>query len=212
MEIEIRKNSLRLSGYDYTQSGLYFITICTKNRQSVSGDIVNGEMKLNKYGIIAQSEWNKTINLRENVQSHEIIVMPNHIHAIIEICNISKNTDGIGHGVGARRAVPANNEILPTNNKMSANGHGKPCPYDVPVNDAKIPANNKSQFGKPVANSLSVIIGGYKSAVSRNIHAMGVVFAWQRNFNDHIIRDNDEYEKIVQYIRNNPANWAEDKQ
>jgi REP element-mobilizing transposase RayT len=75
--------SIRLPGYDYTQPGAYFITICTHHHQSLFGEIINGEMKLNNFGLIAQHEWQNTISIRENIDADEYIIMPNHFHAIL---------------------------------------------------------------------------------------------------------------------------------
>ena len=81
------RHSIRLKGYDYSADGFYFITICTKNRQHLFGHVVNGEMVLNEKGQIVKSEWLNTINVRQGeVILHEFVVMPNHFHAIIEIC------------------------------------------------------------------------------------------------------------------------------
>lgn len=79
------RRSIRLQGYDYSQEGLYFITICCQDRAHLFGEIVNGEMILNSYGEIAQKEWQNTSVIRDNVVLHEFVVMPNHFHSIIEI-------------------------------------------------------------------------------------------------------------------------------
>ncbi len=89
------RRSVRLKGYDYTQAGAYYITVCSHLRECVFGDIDNGEMKLNEYGDIVKDEWMKTFLMRDNVEMDQFQVMPNHFHAIISICD-----------VGARRAVP----------------------------------------------------------------------------------------------------------
>ncbi|HNM67278.1 MAG TPA: hypothetical protein PKN16_07285, partial [Chitinophagales bacterium] len=79
------RRSIRLKGYDYAQAGLYFITICCQDRANLFGAIENGEMILNEYGQIAFEEWANTENIRDNCRIHEYIIMPNHIHGIIEI-------------------------------------------------------------------------------------------------------------------------------
>jgi REP element-mobilizing transposase RayT len=79
------RRSVRLHEYDYSQKGLYFITICTCVRCLFFGDIVNGKMLLNEYGRIADNEWITTPNHRPYVIMHEYIVMPDHLHGIIEI-------------------------------------------------------------------------------------------------------------------------------
>src|SRR5690554_524293 len=87
--------SIRLKGYDYSQPGLYFITLCVQNRHCLFGEIENGERICNEYGKIATTEWINTESIRDNIRLHEYIIMPNHIHGIIEII---RTTDGRGDG------------------------------------------------------------------------------------------------------------------
>ena len=79
------RKSIRLKGYDYTQAGLYFITICCQNRECLFGNIINGEMILNDAGNIAKECWLAIPNHFPNVVLHEFVIMPNHIHGIIEL-------------------------------------------------------------------------------------------------------------------------------
>ena len=82
-----RYNSLRLSGYDYSEEGAYFITIVTHGREALFGRVVNGEMVLNPFGRIVKFEWMKSSKIRKEVEidPDEFVVMPNHIHGIIVI-------------------------------------------------------------------------------------------------------------------------------
>ena len=77
------RRSTRLTGYDYSLAGAYFITLCTQHRRCIFGEVINGEMVLNKYGQIAYNEWLKTPEIRPNVSLDVFVIMPNHIHAII---------------------------------------------------------------------------------------------------------------------------------
>ncbi|MBK8487049.1 MAG: hypothetical protein IPL48_04595 [Bacteroidetes bacterium] len=84
------RKSIRLKGYDYSQEGLYFITICTHKRKCLFGEIIknadyDAEMILNEYRIIAHDEWLKTTEIRPNVELCEFVVMPNHFHGIIRL-------------------------------------------------------------------------------------------------------------------------------
>ena len=91
---------IRLPGYDYAQTGAYFVTICTNNRECLFGEIVAGEMRLNPAGVIVSNEWKKTAELRGGIRLGEWVVMPNHFHGIVVI-----DGDGWGMGSGtARRA------------------------------------------------------------------------------------------------------------
>ena len=80
------RRSIRLTGHDYSQSGLYFITLCTIDRTCMFGNVVEGKMQLNDIGQLVEQEWLNTIKIRhDDVRLHNYIVMPNHFHAIIEI-------------------------------------------------------------------------------------------------------------------------------
>jgi len=96
------RHSIRLQGYDYTQPGAYFVTICTHGRAPLFGAVVDGEMRLNTYGRIVHDEWFKTAQLRPYVVLYEdeFVVMPNHIHGIIWI------VDNVG---ATRRVAPTDN-------------------------------------------------------------------------------------------------------
>ena len=77
------RRSIRLQGYDYSQRGAYFITLCTKNREHLFGEILNGEIQLNEFGKITQQCWLEIPNHFPHVQLDKYIIMPNHIHGII---------------------------------------------------------------------------------------------------------------------------------
>jgi len=79
------RRSIRLKGYDYSQAGLYFVTICVKNHTCLFGKIRNREMQLNDAGRMVETEWIKISERFKNIHLHEYIVMPNHFHAILEI-------------------------------------------------------------------------------------------------------------------------------
>ena len=176
------RRSIRFFDYDYSQDGLYFITICVQNKECLFGEIVGEEMILNEMGQIANDEWLKTGELRKNVQLHDFVLMPNHFHAIVEITN---------NAVGARRALPHDqNDVTPSVGARRA----------LPL-QAK-----QSRFQNQGKNTLSSIVGSYKSAVSRQLGFP----VWQRNYYEHIIRDCNDYARIADYINNNPARWDTD--
>jgi len=77
------RRSIRLKGYDYSQTGAYFVTICTKGRACLFGEIAGGKMVLNDAGRIAADEWTKTALIRDEIQLDEWVVMPNHFHGIV---------------------------------------------------------------------------------------------------------------------------------
>ena len=79
------RSSLRLKGYDYSQPGAYFVTMCTQSRECLFGEIANDEVMLNEYGKVVEEEWLKTPRMRTRVELDEFVVMPNHLHAIMMI-------------------------------------------------------------------------------------------------------------------------------
>ena len=88
------RRSIRLRGYDYALAGAYFVTIVTRDRQCLFGEIVDGQTRLNLWGKIAQDEWQKSAQIRKEIELDTFIVMPNHIHGIIVI------TDAPGRATG----------------------------------------------------------------------------------------------------------------
>ena len=80
-----RRRSIRLQGYDYSQPGAYFVTICTHNRVSLFGDIVNGEMRMNDAGRAAEECWSAIPEHFHRTQLDEFVIMPNHIHGLVII-------------------------------------------------------------------------------------------------------------------------------
>ncbi len=199
-----KKQSIRLKGYDYTREGLYFITICVQNRECLFGKIENGEMELNDIGIMADKYWIEIPNHYPQVTLHEHIVMPNHIHGIIEIIGnrhdvgICHDDAGICHdGVG----ICHGKSLQDTTDNIVGTCHGM-----------SLQQPHERQFAKPIAGSVSTIINQYKSAVKRWCNKNNCeYFQWQPRFHDHIIRNEQSYETISNYIINNPAKWQEDK-
>ena len=180
-----RIQSARLKGYDYTREGLYFITICTHNREHYFGEIIDRKMHLSNIGVLADVFWHEIKNHSKNIVLHQFVVMPNHIHGVLEI---------VGDDGGSRDDAC----IVST---MPSAIH----PTHQP------PKNHQMQKISPKPGSISRIIGAYKSAVTKHANRLKYEFKWQTRFYDHIIRNNKEYQNIKNYIINNPENWAEDK-
>ena len=191
--------SARLQIWNYADNAMYFITICTVNRECFFGDIVETrciasltdkpeyEMQLNDLGKTVEMEWLKTKELRPdmNLELCEYIVMPNHFHGIIWIGDNQYNTrvyDNYG-GEGAMHRVSTFENI----------------------ND-----NPKNRFGNQSKN-LASIVRGFKSAVTTYARKNELSFNWQARFHDHIITTNEEYLRIGDYIINNPNSWLKDK-
>jgi len=178
--------SARLKHWDYANSASYFITICTANREHFFGEIINQKMNLSVLGKIVEQQWIKTIDIRPdmNLSLGEFIVMPNHFHGIIFIGENEYNggTDAMRRRRDAMHGVSTTTTETTTGNK----------------------------FG-PQSKNLASIVRGFKSAVTTWARKHHITFNWQSRYHDHIIRNTTEYNRIANYILNNPANWQEDK-
>ena len=176
------RHSIRLFGYDYSCEGVYFVTICCHHKVCLFGEIVDGEMMLNDAGRIAEQEWLNTENIRSgDVALHDFVIMPNHMHAIIEIIHSPRR--GVSH-------TPLD-----------------VCP-DVSTDTS--PTDTRGVCDTPLqspSRTLGAIIRGYKSAVSKQLGFS----VWQRNYYEHIIRCGRSYRFITAYILDNPANWSDDE-
>jgi len=187
----------RWMGYDYSMPGHYFITICTQSRISHFGEIVDGEMVLNEIGEIVKNQW---LWLPENfdyIKLDEWVVMPNHFHGIIEIINKNYfDRDIVGTVRDGKIFGDINFKI--TGNGISV-GNGRDRSLHNP-NDPEI---------KP----LPEIIGAFKTTSSKLIHRQqnDLYFAWQKSFHDRVVRNEKELIDKRYYIRQNPAQWLEDR-
>ena len=184
-----RTASARLQTWNYAWDAAYFVTICTKNREHFFGEIENAIMNLSAIGIIANDLWHEIKNHARNIQLGEFIVMPNHIHGIV----ILDGNDG-GDDVGTLG-------IVETGHALSL----RPNPQSTPQTPGQ------QRFQNPGKNSLSSIIGSYKSAVTKHAHRLKFNFDWQSSFHDHIIRDDKSFQNISPYIKNNVQNWSDDR-
>ena len=84
--------SVRLSGYDYSQDGWYFITICTQGQKCMFGKFANGQIQLCEYGYIVDKCWKWLAQQYDYVHLDQYVVMPNHLHGIINICRGGSRT------------------------------------------------------------------------------------------------------------------------
>jgi len=171
------RRSIRLKGYDYSQAGLYFVTICCHNRMHLFGNVVNGGMELNDAGKIADACWTEIPNHFPNAVLHEYIVMPNHVHGIVEL-----KTDSNVVFVGAEIFLPLQ----------------------------KQPKQNA--FQKMIPRSIGSIVKGFKIGVTKwSRKHTDIETVWQRNYHEHIIRNEQSCQTISKYIINNPFKWKADK-
>ncbi|HLD93520.1 MAG TPA: hypothetical protein VI703_04915 [Anaerolineales bacterium] len=185
------RRSIRLKGYDYTQAGAYFITLVSWQRECLFGEIRSGEISLNALGSLVDNEWRRLGKRFERVVVDELIVMPNHVHGILVIA--AEDLVGAG-GVGARQEGT---------DKVGE------YPFASPLRGVR-----GSACGV-IPGSLGAIVGAYKSTTARLINGLRRTPGapvWQRNFYEHIIRDESEWEAIRVYIHNNPFEWEADNE
>ena len=201
-----RIKSARAMWHDYS-GGAYFISVCTKNREHSFGEIVrcapslqnaaSVQMPTMKLSPIGQFLTDKIQNITNHCPYTEIplfVVMPNHWHAIVFIdgdktpyircANVSVQT---GHAPSVSNAATDDVET----------GHAPSLQIQMQKTDSR-------------KGWLSVAIGGLKSAVTKFANSNHIDFAWQTRFHDHIIRDQNEMNRIADYIQNNPQLWEND--
>ncbi|MBW1772336.1 MAG: transposase [Deltaproteobacteria bacterium] len=184
------RRSIRLPGYDYSQAGAYFVTICTKNRECLFGDMVNHEMALNNAGRMVEIVWNELPEYYPRVSTDIFQIMPNHIHGIIII-------------VGATpRGCPTTPRGCPTSGQ------------------AQGPAPTGGTAGVGRTLSLPDIVHRFKTMTTKRYADGVKQYGWppfpgklwQRNYYEHIIRNKNEMVRIREYITNNPTQWTTDRE
>jgi putative transposase len=180
------RRSIRLEGYDYSQAGLYFITLCTQNSLHLFGKITNDEMVLNDAGVMVEKWWNELKNKFPNIELEESVVMPNHFHGILQILNT--------HTVGADLRVCPDNRIHPDKTDEHKKGEHTGSPLHAMIQWFKTMSTNE-----------------YIRNVKNNNWTPFNKKLWQRNYYEHIIRNEKSYLHISEYIRTNPLKWQDDK-
>lgn len=184
------RRSIRLKGYNYSRAGLYFITICCQDRACLFGDVINGKMVLNDAGKMVENEWLKLTERFKQIVLHEYIVMPNHFHAILEITVLAT-------AAGATPVVAPND----TTQLDDISQQGQP------------------QGIAPAKKTVGDMVGAFQSIVTveyiRGVKTLGWPRfngkLWQRNYWDNIIRNEQSYRRISNYIISNPQKWDDDK-
>jgi putative transposase len=166
------RKSIRLKGYDYSQPGGYFVTICTQNKEMLFGDVIDGNVVLNESGKYTQKCWCVIPRHFPDVCLDEFIIMPNHIHGIIFIVENDQN---------------------------------------VGIQNFESLHQQKNRYQKIIPRSIGSIIRGFKIGVTKWFRKNTEIYSvWQRNYYEHIIRNEPELNRIRKYIFENPLKWQED--
>lgn len=175
------RRSIRLREYDYRCAGAYFVTICAFQRECLFGEVMNGEMWLNEYGNIVQTAWRDLPNHYPYAELDEYVIMPNHFHGVIVITG----ADMVGAGLAVAGSVGAGLKPALTTSEQHEKRHGLP-----------------------------EIIRAFKTFSARRINTLrdnpGCP-VWQRNYYEHVIRNETDLANIRQYIANNPLKWDLDE-
>ncbi len=180
-----QRRSIRLKGYDYARAGAYFVTIVVRDRACLLGEVVDGEMRPNQFGCIVKATWNELPHHYPGVGCDAFVVMPNHIHGVIGLVD---DDGGGANDVGAG-LKPARGVVAGPN---SVRAGLKPA---------------------PTRPGLPEIIRAFKTFSARRVNelreTLGVPI-WQRNYYEHIIRDEESLNRIRHYIADNPTRWEFD--
>lgn len=180
-----RTESNRLKNWDYSSEAIYFITLVSRNRECIFGVIENDKMVLSDKGKIIEKELLKSITIRERWFFHNWVIMPNHIHLLIEI----KLDSSV---------------IFPSSNVETH------C--SASLHEREIETNHPKLSRKP--NSISSFVATFKSVTTKQINGLienkDGESVWQSNYHDHIVRNYNSFDTIYHYIKNNPKNWNSD--
>ncbi|WP_375561563.1 transposase [Bernardetia sp. OM2101] len=224
-----RSESHRLRGWDYSREAIYFITFCVQDFECLFGSVINtvdshnvdshrranhnvvdsndsannnnnnethddapvrkrARMKLNEFGKIVEAEIQKSIEIRSNWIFHEWVVMPNHVHMLIEI--------------------ESNDNSVQMHNRASQNNNTNNRIHDRMIHDGE------SLRLRRMPNSISSFLGIFKTVVTKQINQLRNTKGeriWQRNYHDHIVRNYQSFQRIANYIDQNPQRWYEDR-
>ena len=206
-----RIQTARAPWWDYSGDGSYFVTICTAHRACYFGDVVNGMMKFNEMGEIANNIWDEIPRQFPYAELGVYQVMPNHVHGIIVINHTKCGdlgekrddddaNDGGMRDDGTRGCRGAINRVSTGCNAETITSNADETPGGITGNHNPMLHDN-----------LSRILRWYKGRVTFECHQTDVNFGWQARFHDNIIRDTASYNTISEYIINNPAKWDADK-
>ena len=205
------RRSTRLKKYDYSKSGCYFITINIQDKLCLFGKIRNSKMIVNKSGLMVEKIYQELTNRFQNIKLHEYVIMPNHMHCIIEITDeYINNNETVGTGlvpVLIKNTMP--DRITNPNNFIQ---------YTKNISATTDPIRTTTRV-VPTVITVGDIIGVFKSLttveyikmVKNNLVLPFDGKLWQKRFYDHIIRNEIELNNVRQYIIDNPRKWKLDK-
>ncbi len=163
------RRSIRLAGYDYSRAGLYFVTICTQNKQCLFGAVDGGVMRLNDAGAMVRDQWLAMPERFPVLSPFDFVVMPNHMHMILAL-----GAGGTAESEATATRHPTVGDIVKAFKSLTA---------------------------------IAYLRGIGEMGRTKDSHGL-----WQRNYYEHIIRNERNLTKIRNYIVTNPAKWDKDSE
>jgi putative transposase len=225
------RHSLRLSGYDYSQERAYFVTVCAQGRECLFGGVDNGEIKLNDAGLMVQDIWKNMPDRFPSACIDMFIVMPNHFHGIIILSGrgepcvrpgfCDRPHPDVCPGLRIDNGHLSGKHVEHNHGQHGAQKHGqgeqkhgqgehKVRPYEQ--NNGRPRGTIHGSVGRIVQAFKSITTDEYIRGVKKCDWKPFPKRLWQRNFYEHIIRNENELARIREYIINNPASWNSDEE
>lgn len=189
-----RRRSIRLPNYDYSRSGAYFVTICVQGRSCLFGHVTDGEMQLNDAGVMLNRWYNELMRKFDDIACDAWVCMPNHVHFIvINTGHACSHNDSVGADLCVRPAV---------HTRLDMGEHVV-----------------SAEMGEHIGSPLRRVVQWFKTMSTneyiRSVKQHGwLPFSgrlWQRNYWEHIVRDEAELNRIREYIATNPVRWEMDR-
>ena len=201
------RRSIRLKGYDYSMAGAYFVTMCVSNRQRLFGNVIDGKMILNEAGRMVETIWMQLAIRFEFIELDEFTVMPNHFHGILVLSGRCESCIRPGSDESCIRTD--------SDESCICTGRGESC-----IRPSTVSGDHKDRPDGTLPGTVGRVIQAFKS-ISTHEYINGVKHKnwtpfpgklWQRNYYEHIIRDDESLKRIRAYIINNPLQWAYDRE
>jgi REP element-mobilizing transposase RayT len=222
---QFRIPSSRLPKWDYGWNAAYFITICTQKQLFFFGEIVEGKMQLSEIGRIAEKYWKEIPFHFSFVTLGDFVIMPNHVHGIIIINKVCGPVETPDPGVSSIEISDPGVSSIEISDPGVSNADISDSGDQGAIDTVLIYSGNMTTTGetpgsgvstaaaakKWKAGNLGVIINQYKRICTIKAQKINAGFAWQPRFYDHIIRNHQSFQRISEYIQNNPVSWNMDK-
>jgi len=192
-----KRRSIRLKGYDYSQLGAYFVTICVNKKICLFGHIVDNKMILNDPGKMVVKIWSEIPQFYPGVAIDEHSVMPNHLHGIIILKNRNAGASHCGR---------------PIKNPQNDQSYSIPGQTQGPDPTVDPTTQRRLTLGDVVGRFESFTTHKYIDGVKNFNWEPFYKKLWQRNYFEHIIRNNKDLFRIRKYTIENSTKWDKDKE